>query len=270
MEIKSIKDTAREVRKRIITSIYHAGAGHPGPSLSCADILTSLYFKEMKGQDICILSKGHAAPAVYATLSLMGEIDNNELKTLREIGSRLQGHPVADTFPQIKASTGSLGQGLSFAWGYSAANKLQDKQERVYAILGDGECQEGQVWEAAMSASKYANQGKLSGLTAIIDRNGSQGSGTVEETMPSLEPLEDKWKSFGWYVQTVDGHNIEELCAAYKNSRAEEKMPSVIIANTIKGKGISFMEKDPVGWHAGVLDEKLYNQALKELGGLNE
>ncbi len=264
-----LKEKANEIRRRALTSIYQAQAGHSGPSLSWADIAATLFFKEMnlKGgdPDLLVLSKGHATPALYAALSLTGEIEEDELKNLRQIGSRLQGHPVADYFPQIKISTGSLGQGLSFSWGYSAGNKLQEKKGRVYVVLGDGECQEGQVWEAAMSAPHFGINKRLSGLTAIIDHNKYQGDDSIKNTLSSLEPLAEKWRSFGWYVQEVEGHNHEQLLNAYENAKKETFKPSMIIAHTKKGKGVSFMEKDPIKWHGAVLDEEHYDKAMEEL-----
>ena len=265
----NLKEASHEIRKRALTSIYQAQAGHLGPSLSWADIAATLFFEEMnlegKDKDTFVLSKGHAVPSLYAALSLKGYIEENELKTLRQIGSRLQGHPVADYLPTIKISTGSLGQGLSFSWGYAAGNKIQNKKGRVYVVLGDGECQEGQVWEAAMSAPNFSNKGRISGLTAIIDHNKYQGDGSIKDTLSDLEPLAEKWKSFGWYVQEVDGHNYNQLLGAYQNAKEETQKPPMIIAHTIKGKGVSFMEKDPIKWHGAVLNEELYKKAMEEL-----
>lgn len=286
-----LEKKAREIRKRVLDLTYHSQSGHSGPSLSWADIAATLFFKEMKlnpedargkvisngkvtiasksQRDIFILSKGHAVPTIYSAISILNPeyISRDALKTLRHIDSPLEGHPVADSFPLIDASTGSLGQGLSIAQGYALGNKLQGRDSRVYVVLGDGEIQKGQVYEAAMSAAKFAKQGRLSGLTAVLDNNGFQGDGPISETMPSLEPIGEKWKSFGWYVQEVDGHNHDELIAAYENARTVSDKPSIIISHTTKGKGVSFMEQDPEYWHGGVVTDDHYQQAMKELNG---
>lgn len=291
MEKAILEKKAGEIRKRVIDLTYHSQSGHSGPSLSWADIAATLFFKEMKlnpedvrgkiisqenvtiapkGQrDIFILSKGHAVPTVYSAISLLNSeyIPKDALKTLRHIDSSLEGHPVSGSFPLIDASTGSLGQGLSIAQGYALGNKLQGLNSRVYVVLGDGEIQKGQVYEAAMSTTKFAQQGRLSGLTVILDNNGYQGDGAIASTMPSLNPIPEKWKSFGWYVQQVDGHNHEQLIKAYENARSVKDKPSIIISHTTKGKGVSFMEQNPAYWHGGVVTDDHYKQAMSELNG---
>lgn len=258
-----MKQICRDIRKLTLDSLYAAQSGHPGPSLSIVEILATLFFDEMnldgEERDRFILSKGHAVPSLYATLALKGYIQEDELKTLREVNSKLEGHPVRGTLPLIDASTGSLGQGLSVGIGYALGKRLKGDDHKVYVIVGDGESQEGQIWEAAMSAAKF----KLDNLVAIVDYNGFQNDGAVKDQMP-LEPLDKKWRAFGWHVQTVDGHNIEELLQAYKNTRRSKK-PSAIIANTIKGKGISFME-GTMGWHSRKITPEEYKLAMEELG----
>ncbi|MBR9701518.1 transketolase [Candidatus Pacearchaeota archaeon] len=267
-----LEKQANEIRRRTITSIYDAQSGHPGPSFSWADIASTLFFEVMNldgpERDRFILSKGHGVPTLYAALSLRGDLPEEYLRTLREIDSPLQGHPVKGTLDLVDATTGSLGQGLSVGLGYDLTNKLKGNGANVYVVLGDGECQEGQVWEAAMSASKFAREGRSSGLIATIDANGYQCE-KISEVMPSLEPLGDKWRSFGWDVQEVDGHNINALLGAYENAKKQKSKPSMIIARTIKGKGFSLMEQEPLNWHFRVLTEGEHAQAMKELGGSN-
>lgn len=259
---KDLKKIARQIRKRTIDSLYAAQSGHPGPSLSIVEILTTLFFKEMNlegdKRDRFILSKGHAVPSLYATLSMLGYISEEQLKTLRKIGSPLEGHPVRSKLPLIDSSTGSLGQGLSVGIGYALGIKLRNQDRRVYVIIGDGESQEGQIWEAAMSAPKFG----LGNLLVILDYNKFQNEDSVNDTMP-LEPLAQKWESFNWHVNEVDGHSMDKLLAAYKEARKSPK-PSVIIAHTIKGKGISFMESD-MNWHSRAMNEDEYKSAMKEL-----
>ena len=265
--IKDLKRKALEIRKWVIESVYRAGSGHPGGSLSIADILACLYFHEMrhdpknprwKDRDRLVLSKGHAAPALYAALALAGYFDIAELKNLRKIGHFLQGHPCMKKVPGVDMSTGSLGQGLSVAVGMAIAGKLDEKDYRVFAILGDGEVQEGQIWEAANSASKY----KLDNLIAILDRNKLQIDGPTEEIMP-VEPLAWKWKAFGWDVMEINGHNIEEILDAFHEIKLNEK-PTIIIANTIKGKGVSFME-GTLSFHGKPPTYEQYVKAMSEL-----
>ena len=286
---KELYTTARNIRVNIMDALYHAQSGHPGPSLSIVEILATLIFKEMnigavctstddqfinkvtgvphnqkylddeQNHDTLILSKGHASTTLYAALVEAGYINKEALDTLRDIGSRLQGHPVRGTLPFVAASTGSLGQGLSIGVGRALGSKFKKDGRRFYVILGDGECQEGQIWEAAMSASKF----NLDNLVAVVDFNKLQNDGAVANIMP-LNPIIDKWMSFGWYVQEIDGHNITELLKAYENTRAYNNKPSVIIARTMKGKGISFME-DTMDWHSRAISKDQYQAAIAEL-----
>ncbi len=265
--IKEIKRKALEIRKWVIESIYRAGSGHPGGSLSVADILACLYFHEMRhnpkdpkwpDRDRLVLSKGHAAPALYAALALAGYFPVEELKNLRKIGHFLQGHPCMKKVPGVDMSTGSLGHGLSVAVGMALAGKLDKKDYRVFAILGDGEVQEGQIWEAANAASHY----KLDNLIAILDRNKLQIDGPTEEIM-HLEPLAWRWQAFGWDVIEIDGHDIEEILDTFHEIKLNEK-PTVIIANTIKGKGVSFME-GTLSFHGKPPSEEQYIRAMSEL-----
>jgi transketolase len=265
--IKEIKRKALEIRKWVIESVYRAGSGHPGGSLSVADILACLYFHEMRhnpkdpkwpDRDRLVLSKGHAAPALYAALALAGYFPVEELKNLRKIGHFLQGHPCMKKVPGVDMSTGSLGHGLSVAVGMALAGKLDKKDYRVFAILGDGEVQEGQIWEAANAASHY----KLDNLIAILDRNKLQIDGPTEEIM-HLEPLAWRWQAFGWDVIEIDGHDIEEILDTFHEIKLNEK-PTVIIANTIKGKGVSFME-GTLSFHGKPPSEEQYIRAMSEL-----
>lgn len=266
-EIKKLEFIANEVRKNIIEMIYYAGSGHPGGSLSCADILTVLYQNIMnlnvdeEGNriDKFIMSKGHAAPAYYAILAESGYIAKEELKTLRKINSHLEGHP-SNKINGVDVSSGSLGQGLSIANGMALSKRLSHKEGHIYCLLGDGELQEGQIWEALMSINKY----HLTNLTVIIDNNGLQIDGTNEQ-VKKLDKLEEKMKSFGMKVQVVDGHDIDALINAFSLAK-ENNMPNCIIAKTVKGKGVSFMENQ-VAWHGRGLKEEEYKQAMKELGG---
>lgn len=256
MQAQELAKLANELRIDIIDMLLEAKSGHPGGSLSAIDIITALWFHEMRGidpgrlndtRDRFVLSKGHAVPALYAVLSKKGFIPHEELKTLRRTGSRLQGHPDRVRMPIVEASTGSLGQGLSVAQGLALGLKLDKKPSRVYCLLGDGEIQEGQVWEAAMSAAKF----ELSNLCAIVDCNNGQIDGSVDHVMP-VEPLVDKWRSFGWHVIDINGHDMDQILGAFKEARmvAEggETKPFMILARTVKGKGVSFMENQ-IGWH---------------------
>lgn len=262
-----IEKRVRTIRKHIVNMIYTAGSGHPGGSLSCVEILTSLYFSELRhdptnphwvSRDRFILSKGHAAPALYATLAEAGYFPQEQLCTLRKIGSMLQGHP-DQRCPGVEVSTGSLGQGLSIASGMALSARMKGKSSRIYVLLGDGECDEGQVWEAAMLASHY----KLDNLTAIVDRNGLQIDGLTEKVM-RLEPLAKKWESFGWHVIEIDGHHITQILKAFENAKQLKGKPCVIIAHTFKGKGVSFMEW--IGsFHGRSLTKDEMNRALQEL-----
>ncbi|MFA4960748.1 MAG: transketolase [Candidatus Pacearchaeota archaeon] len=284
--IKSLKRIAREIRSRTIDSIYIANSGHYGSSLSWADIAATLIFYEMDlgknslGQqlktppvevapqterDILVLSKGHGVPALYSAISLLNPryLSGYSLTTLREINSPLQGHPVRETLPMIDVSTGSLGQGVSMAAGIAYAIKHRGQNRRVYVVVGDGECQEGQVWEAFMSAPNLG----LENLTVIIDSNGYQLEGSVNGKSPQGD-LKKIFNEFGFYTQEVDGHNIRELADAYSNARVNSRdlqKPSMILAQTIKGKGVSFMEKEPWRWHGGSMTAEQYETAKKEL-----
>lgn len=273
MKIKDINELqtyANKIRQGVIEAVYSAKSGHPGGSLSIAEILAVLYFNQMnideknpkaKGRDRLVLSKGHTSPALYSTLALRGFFDINELKTLRNINSKLQGHPDMKNIPGVDASTGSLGQGLSIANGMALASKMDSEGVRVYCICGDGEIEEGQIWEAAMTSSHY----KLDNLCLIVDNNNLQIDGAVSDVM-NIYPIDKKFKSFGFEVINVDGHNIPELISAFEQAKKVKGKPTVIIANTIKGKGVSFMENE-AGWHGKAPNEEEYKQAMKELGG---
>ena len=255
------------IREHVVEILYKAKSGHPGGSLSAVDAIVALYFEHMNhnpnnpcdpDRDRFILSKGHAVPALYAVLAEQRYFSVNELKKLREINCMLQGHPVCSYVPGIEASTGSLGHGLSFANGVALAGKLDDKSYNVYVMMGDGETNEGQVWEAAAAASHY----KLDNLTAFIDRNFIQIDGHTEEIM-HLESIRDRWSSFGWHVIEIDGHNIGEILNALNDADNHKRQPSLIILNTIKGKGVSFMENN-VDFHGVPPNEIEYNMAMKE------
>lgn len=266
--IGELKQIANDVRKGIIEAVYSGKSGHPGGSLSITDIMTVLYFNEMsinpeqpkdENRDRLVLSKGHCAPALYSTLARRGFFESQELKTLRNIESRLQGHPDMKNIPGVDMTTGSLGQGLSSANGMAIAGKLDNKDYRVYCILGDGEIEEGQVWEAAMASSKY----KLDNLCVIVDNNNLQIDGTIEEVMSSY-PIDEKFRSFGFQIINIDGHDIDEIIKAFEVAKNVKGKPTCIIAKTIKGKGVSFMENQ-VGWHGKAPNEEQYRQAMEEL-----
>jgi transketolase len=265
-----LQNISRQIRKDIVQMTHAAKSGHPGGSLSAVEILTTLYFDEMnidpsepkrKDRDLFVLSKGHAAPVLYAALARRGYFGTEELVTLRQLGSRLQGHPDMKNIPGVEMSTGSLGQGFSTAVGMALAARVSGNQRRVYALLGDGELNEGLIWEAAMSGAHY----KLSNLTAILDFNGLQIDGTNDEVM-SVSPVDQKFESFGWNVITADGHDFDDLKRAFKAARDCESAPSVILAKTVKGKGVSFME-DQVGWHGKAPSAEEMTRAIEELGG---
>ena len=264
MRPKELAILSNELRIWILDMLTEAKSGHPGGSLSAIDLLTVLFFSEMRGMDSSnllperdrfILSKGHAVPALYAILCKKDFLEYEELRTLRQLGSRLQGHPDRVRIPLVEASTGSLGQGLSVAQGMAMGFKLDGQSSRVFCLLGDGEIQEGQIWEAALSAPKF----KLSNLCVILDHNNGQIDGPVDSIMP-IEPVLDKWRAFGWEVIDIDGHNIQEIQEAYQTARDLEKngsqKPVFIRARTIKGKGVSFMEHQ-MKWHgtAPLMDE---------------
>jgi transketolase len=260
---------ARRLRGLAIKMIGTAGSGHPGGSLSAAEIVAVLYFHELRldparpdwpDRDRFILSKGHAAPLLYAALAERGFFPADELFTLRRLGSRLQGHPDCRRLPGVEMSTGSLGQGLSVGNGLALAAKLDGRSYRVYVLLGDGEIQEGMVWEASMAAAHYG----LDNLVAIVDHNRLQIDGPVAEVM-SPEPLVEKWQAFGWEVVRVDGHRVEEIAGALEHARRVKGRPTMIIADTVKGKGVSFME-NRVEWHGVAPKGEELTRALAELG----
>lgn len=266
----NLEEIANKIRINTVKEVYYAKSGHPGGSLSIADILAVLYFKEMKidpknpkdeNRDRFVLSKGHCSPALYATLALKGFFSIEELKNFRNINSILQGHPDMKKIPGVDMSTGSLGQGLSAANGMAIAGKLDKKDYRVYAILGDGEIEEGQVWEAAMASARY----KLDNLCIFVDNNNLQIDGTIDKIINPY-PIDKKFESFGFYVININGNDTKEIEEALNKAKQIKGMPTAIISKTIKGKGVSFME-DNVGWHGKAPNEEEYKMALKELGG---
>ena len=265
---KKLEEMTKKVRLGIIEAVYSNQSGHPGGSLSIADIMTVLYFNEMnidnenpkwEDRDRLILSKGHCSPALYSALANRGYFPVEDLKTFRNINSYLQGHPDMKHIPGVDMTTGSLGQGLSAANGMAISAKLDNKNYRVYCILGDGEIEEGQIWEAAMASNKY----KLDNLCVIVDNNNLQIDGTIEEVMNS-NPIDEKFKSFGFQIIKIDGHDIEEIKKAFEVARNVKGKPTCIIAKTIKGKGVSFMENQ-VGWHGKAPNKEQYEEAKKEI-----
>ncbi|MBQ1382951.1 MAG: transketolase [Solobacterium sp.] len=268
LQNKELKRTANAVRKDIVTEVHAAKSGHPGGSLSCADLMTYLYFEEMninpedpanEDRDRFVLSKGHCAPALYAVMAERGYFPKEELTTLRKVGSRLQGHPSIIYLPGLDMSTGSLGQGVSTAAGMALAAKLSGKTYRVYTLLGDGELEEGEVWEAAMfSAAK-----KLDNLTVIVDNNGLQIDGRIAD-VNSPYPIDEKFSAFGFHVITINGHDFDEIRSAFKEARETKGCPTAIIMKTTKGKGVSFME-DKAGWHGTAPNDEQYAIAMKDL-----
>ncbi|MBQ4339067.1 MAG: transketolase [Clostridia bacterium] len=265
---KQLKIKACQARMGIIEEVFNAKSGHPGGSLSCVDILTYLYFQHMnvdpknpkwEDRDRLVLSKGHVAPALYAVMALKGYFPVEELKTLRKSDSMLQGHPSMKLTPGVDMSTGSLGQGISTACGMALGAKLSNKNFRVYAILGDGEIQEGQVWEAAM----YASAKGLDNLVAVVDNNGLQIDGKISD-VNSPYPIPEKFKAFGWNVIEICAHSFDEIDAAFKAAAEFKGKPSVIVATSTKGKGVSFME-DQVSWHGAAPNAEQYEQAMSEL-----
>lgn len=270
MDIKALEKTAAEVRVGVVKAIHNAGSGHPGGSLSAADIVTALYFSEMnvdpknpkmEGRDKFILSKGHAGPVQYSALALKGYFPMEDFMTLRKLGSKFQGHPDMNKVPGIEMSTGSLGQGFAAAGGMAIANKLSNDPGRIYVLLGDGEIQEGIVWEAAMSAAHY----KLDNMVGILDYNGLQIDGKNEDVM-TVAPVADKFRVFGWNVLEINGHDFEEILDAFAKARECKGKPTMIVAKTVKGKGVSFME-DNAGWHGKAPNDEETEQAVAELGG---
>ncbi|WP_353093413.1 transketolase [Tissierella praeacuta] len=265
-----LKEIARNIRVDIINMLEKSQSGHPGGSLSTVEILTSLYFKEMRvdiknprweDRDRFVLSKGHGTPVLYGTLAEKGFFPKEELDNFRKLGSMLQGHPDMKGIPGVDMTTGSLGQGLAAANGMALAGKLDNKDYRVYALIGDGESQEGLIWEAAMLAAHY----KLDNLTVFLDHNGLQIDGPNKEVM-NIEPIDEKFKAFGWHVLTINGHSFDEILNAIDEAKNTKDKPTMIIAHTHKGKGVSFME-DQVGWHGKAPSIEEANKALEELGG---
>jgi transketolase len=265
---EDLKEVARRLRRDIVTMISQAGSGHPGGSLSAVEIVTALYWRIMRfkpadpywqDRDRFILSKGHAAPVLYAVLAECGYFPKEELWTLRQLNSHLQGHADRTVTHGVEMSSGSLGQGLSFAVGCALAGRLDNESWRVYALLSDGECDEGQTWEAAMSAAKF----QVDNLTAVVDKNRIQLSGFTRDIM-NLDPLNKKWEAFGWEVLDVDGHDFEQLLDAFGKAQKIKEKPTVIIAHTIKGKGVSFMENN-VDFHGKAPNAEQLEKALKEL-----
>ncbi len=267
--IHGLEKRANAIRRHVIRMTRAAGSGHPGGSLSSADLFAALFFKEMnhrptdptwEDRDRFVLSKGHAAPAYYAALAEAGYFPTDELLTLRKLGSRLQGHPSRGRLPGIEMSTGSLGQGLSVANGMALAGKLDRRAYRVYCICGDGEMESGQIWEAAMLGAHY----ELDNVTAFVDRNKLQIDGPTEKIM-SIEPLPEKWKAFGWHTLEIDGHDMRQILDACDKAKETKGRPTMIIAHTVKGKGVSFME-NALSFHGKAPNDEEMKKALKELG----
>ena len=267
-KLNQLKNIAANIRLGILEGVHAASSGHPGGSLSIADIITYLYFEEMnvdpknpkdEGRDRFVLSKGHTAPALYAALAEKGFFDKSALKTLRHVDSFLQGHPDMKGTPGVDMSTGSLGLGFSSACGMALAAKLDGKDYRTYSIIGDGESEEGQIWEACMFASHY----KLDNLCLVIDWNGLQIDGPVAEVM-NPTPYDTKLEAFGFNVICIDGHDFEQIEKAFKSARAVKGKPTAIIAKTVKGKGVSFMENQ-VGWHGSAPNDEQYEKAIAEI-----
>ena len=268
MENLELQKTANEIRKGIVTAVHSAKSGHPGGSLSAADIFTYLYFEEMNvdpkepkkpDRDRFVLSKGHVAPGFYSTLAHRGFFPVEDLVTLRHVGSYLQGHPDMKHIPGVDMSSGSLGQGFSAAVGMAACGKMDNAGYRVYALAGDGEIQEGQIWEAAM----FAGHRKLDNLVLVVDNNGLQIDGKVEDVC-SPYPIDKKFEAFNFHAINIDGHDFDQIRAAFKEARETKGMPTVIIAHTVKGKGISFME-DQASWHGSAPNDEQYEIAMEDL-----
>ena len=274
MENLQLSKIANEVRKNIVTSLHSAKSGHPGGSLSAADMVTFLYYEEMRNinandpknpdRDRFVLSKGHAAPVLYGVLAEKGFIQKEDLVTLRHIDSYLQGHPDMKHTPGVEMSAGSLGQGVSTAVGMALAGKMDNKDYRVYTMLGDGEIEEGQVWEAAM----FAGHRKLDNLVVIVDNNNLQIDGTIEEVC-SPYPIDKKFKAFNFNVVTINGHDFDQIREALNNAKNTKGMPTAIVMNTIKGKGVSFMENQ-VGWHGAAPNDEQYKVAMEDLEKVGE
>ncbi len=273
MDILELKKNANEIRKGVITSVFNAKSGHPGGSLSSADILTYLFFEEMnidpkdpnkKDRDRFVLSKGHVAPVYYSTLANRGFFPLEDLKTLRKLGSHLQGHPDKKGTPGVDMSTGSLGQGISAAVGMALSAKLSNDNYRTYTLLGDGEIQEGQVWEAAM----FAGHRKLDNLVVIVDNNGFQIDGSIDDVC-SPYPIDEKFRAFNFHVINIDAHNFNEIKMAFDEAKLIKERPTAIIAKSVKGKGVSFMENQ-VSWHGLAPNEEQYKLAIRELNEAGE
>lgn len=273
MDNRELKKTANEVRKGIVTAVHAAQSGHPGGSLSAADIYTYLYFEELnidpaapvkEDRDRFVLSKGHTAPGLYSVMAERGYFPKEELKTLRHTGSRLQGHPSMHYLPGLDMSSGSLGQGISAAAGMALGARLKGEDYRVYTLLGDGECEEGEVWEAAM----FAGAKKLDNLVVIVDNNNLQIDGAITE-VNNPYPLDKKFEAFNFHVICIDGHNFDEIRAAFREARETKGMPTAIIAKTVKGKGVSFMENQ-VGWHGTAPNDEQYKVAMEDLERIGE
>ncbi len=269
MSFTQLETISNNIRKNIIQMVHAASSGHPGGSLSAVEILTYLYFKEMnindpkdEDRDRFILSKGHASPVLYSVLAEKGFIDKESLNTFRRINSKLQGHPDMKKVTGVEASTGSLGQGLSIGNGMAMGFRMDNKPSRVFVLLGDGEVQEGMVWEAAM----FAGHNKLDNVTAILDHNGLQIDGKNEEVV-SVEPLDKKFEAFGWHVIKINGNDFTDIERAFEERRKIKDKPVIIIAKTVKGKGVSFMENN-AGWHGKAPSDEELSIALNELGGM--
>lgn len=265
---EALEETANLLRRDVIESLYYAGSGHPGGSLSAAEILTVLYFKEMNidpvhpdwpDRDRFIMSKGHACPIYYAALARRGYFDPTKLKTLRKADSFLQGHPAKGKTPGVDMSTGSLGQGLSIASGMALYAKKKQKSYYTYCVLGDGECEEGEVWEAAMSAGHF----RLNNLIAFLDANHLQIDGRVDDVM-NIYPMTEKFRAFGWNTLEVDGHSVQELISAVEEAKKSTEKPTFILCRTVKGKGVSFME-NRAEWHGAAITKDVYDRAMDEM-----
>jgi Transketolase, N-terminal subunit len=272
-ELDSLRQRATQIRRDIVTMIYQAGDGHPGPSLSAADIVTALYFKvlnvrpeqpDWRDRDRFVLSKGHACPAVYAALARRGYFSTDLYPTLRKLHSTLQGHPDMTKTPGVDMTSGSLGNGLSTGLGMALAARAQGRDYRTYVLCGDGELGEGVVWEAALAAAKY----KVNALTLFIDNNGMQSGGPVPK-VGGIVALPEKWRAFGWNVLEIDGHDMAAILAAVEEAKAYKEGPTAVIAHTVKGKGVPYMENNNA-WHKGVPSDEQYEAAMRALGGVAE
>ncbi len=266
--LEELRHRAKDIRVQCIKMLKQAGSGHPGGSLSAADIVSALMFGVMNhdpkqpkwdGRDRFVMSKGHCVPAWYSALAIAGYFPPEELMTLRSYGSRYQGHPDCNMMEEIETASGSLGQGLSVALGMALAAKIDQKPHRVYCMIGDGESQEGQIWEAALAAPKF----KLDNLTVFLDNNNGQIDGYVEDVMP-LDPIDEKWRAFNWHVISIDGHDMEQILKAVQEAQTTKDKPTLIWAKTLKGKGVSFMENN-IGWHGKAPNAEEAEKALTEL-----